>query len=251
MIATTEVAPSTTLPLDPDTTRIADLAREHPATIRVFQRHGIDFCCGGKRTLAEACTRRGQELAPLLADLAVALGSTDQGPAALASLPATLADLAKLIVGRYHVALRSELPRLLQMADKVERVHGADLPEVLPPLAATLRAFAAELAAHMESEEAVLFPAIERLEAAVRRGQPAAAVDLGQLVAAHEAEHDTAGAALARMRALTAAYTPPDWACNTFRGLFHGLAELEEQMHEHVHLENNILFPRALALAGA
>ena len=243
-------APPTELPADLASARVADLARERPATIRVFQRHRIDFCCGGKRSVAEAAERAGLDAAELVAELERSLGETDGSTAWLGALPDSLADLGKLIVGRYHVALRGELPRLIKMADRVETVHGAEMPEVLPPLAATVRALAAELDAHLREEEALVFPAIERLERAAERGEPPPADDLARLVAAREDEHAAAGEMLRELRALSAGFAPPEWACNTFRGLYHGLAELERELHEHIHLENNVLFPRALELTA-
>jgi regulator of cell morphogenesis and NO signaling len=238
-------AAGSTLPSDLSTARVADLARERPATIRVFQRHRIDFCCGGKRSLAEAAERSGVALEPLLTELRVAL-STGAGDSR--TLPESLADLGKLIVGRYHVALRGELPRLVQMANRVEKVHGDEMPTVLPPLASAVRALAAELDSHMREEEEGVFPAIERLE---RDGGTAglSAAELERLVAAREDEHVVAGGLLAQMRELSGGFAPPEWACNTFRGLYHGLAELETELHEHIHLENNVLFPRALEMA--
>jgi regulator of cell morphogenesis and NO signaling len=237
------------LPADLAAAQVARLAREHPGTIRVFQRHRIDFCCGGKRRVAEAAERAGVETASLVAELAQALG--DRAGAGLDRLPEAPSDLGKWIVGRYHVALRAELPRLVAMGDRVERVHGADMPQVLPPLAAHLRALAAELDDHMRDEEESLFPAIERVERSAARGEPPADDDLAALVAAREDEHAAAGQRLRALRELSADFTPPEWACNSFRGLYHGLAELERDLHEHIHLENNILFPRALELAGA
>ena len=244
------------LPADLSTVRVADLAREHPGTIRVFQRHRVDFCCGGKRSLAEAAARAGADLAILTAELAALVrgagADAEAGAQAWPSaLPAELEDLAKLIVGRYHVALRGELPRLMQMAERVEKVHGGELPQTLPPLAARLRELAAELDSHMREEEEQLFPAIERLERAAGRGETTAAEDLARLVAAREDEHAAAGEHLRELRRLTDGFEPPEWACNTFRGLYHGLAELERELFEHIHLENNVLFPRALAQAAS
>jgi regulator of cell morphogenesis and NO signaling len=230
--------------------RVADLAREYPASIRVFQRHRIDFCCGGRKSVAEAAGRAGLDEAGLVGELEAALAAPNAGETWLCALPESLADLGKLIVGRYHVALRGELPRLIAMANRVEQVHGAEMPDVLPPLAATVRAIAAELDAHMQQEEEVVFPAIERLERASRRQATAAPSDLSALVAAREDEHAAVGEQLRTLRRLSADFTPPDWACNTFRGLYHGLAELERDLHEHIHLENNVLFPRALETAA-
>lgn len=240
---------ATPLPADLADAQVAQLAREQPGTIRVFQRHRIDFCCGGKRRVAEAAERAGVDSARLVAELALAMG--ERAGDGLDRLPETCADLGKWIVGRYHVALRGELPRLVRMADRVETVHGAEMPQILPPLAAHVRELAAELAHHMREEEESLFPAIERVERAVAGDAPVAEADLAALVAAREDEHAAAGEHLRALRELSADFTPPEWACNTFRGLYHGLAELERELHEHIHLENNVLFPRALALAGA
>lgn len=249
----THAAPHPSEPLDLDggleSIRVADLAREHPATIRVFQSHGVDFCCGGKRSVAEAAARAGVEPARLVGELEAAIASPAAADARFAALPETLADLGKFIVGRYHVTLRAELPRLIRMADRVENVHGAEMPAVLPPLAATVRSLAAELDEHLREEEDELFPAIERLERSAAAGRPGAPGDLDRLVAAREDEHAAAGEHLHTLRRLSEGFTPPDWACNTFRGLYHGLAELERELHEHIHLENNVLFPRALELA--
>jgi regulator of cell morphogenesis and NO signaling len=230
--------------------KVGELARDYPASIRVFQRHGIDFCCGGKRTVADAAQRAQANAEALLADLypaVIAPGGTASGW----DLPDSLADLGKLIVGRYHVALRRELPRLVAMANRVEQVHGAAMPETLPALAAHVRELAAELDRHMIEEEDTVFPAIERLERAARRGEPVEPRDLAGVVAAREDEHTAAGERLATLRELSNRFTPPEWACNTFRGLYYGLSELERELHEHIHLENNVLFPRAMALAGA
>jgi len=249
----THATPSRTEPLDLasglESIRVADLAREHPGTIRVFQSHGVDFCCGGKRSVAEAAARASVEPARLVADLEAAIAAPSAIDARLTELPESLADLGKWIVGRYHVTLRAELPRLIRMADRVEKVHGAEMPEVLPPLAATVRALAAELGDHLREEEEELFPAIERLERSAAAGRPGAPGDLDRLVAAREDEHAAAGEQLRTLRRLSEGFTPPEWACNTFRGLYHGLAELESELHEHIHLENNVLFPRALELA--
>lgn len=239
---------ATPLPADLADAQVAQLAREQPGTIRVFQRHRIDFCCGGKKRVAEAAERAGVDSGRLVAELALAMG--ERAGDGLDRLPETCADLGKWIVGRYHVALRGELPRLVQMADRVETVHGAEMPQILPPLAAHVRELAAELAHHMREEEESLFPAIERVERAVAGDAAVAAADLAALVAAREDEHAAAGEHLRALRELAADFTPPEWACNTFRGLYHGLAELERELHEHIHVENNVLFPRALALAG-
>lgn len=164
---------------------------------------------------------------------------------------APLSELVRFIVDHFHAGLREELPRLGQMAAKVLNVHGARHPEVLPELEATFRALREELEMHMMKEERILFPYVQRLEEMSAQGSALPASPFGSIeapIGAMEHEHDDAGRALARMRELTGGYVPPEGACNTFRGLYHGLEEFEAVLHEHIHLENNVLFPRAARL---
>lgn len=229
-------------------TRVADVAADNPATIRIFQRFAIDFCCGGKRPLAEVCAEKQMSFEELRTALAAA-GEPDRTE--MPAADAKLAELVHFIVGKYHADLRVELPRLSQMAAKVLDAHGAKHPDVLPALATTLRGLREELESHMMKEERVLFPYVERLEALAAEGKGLKASPFGSIqapIGMMEHEHESAGQALARMRELTAGYTPPADACNTFRGLYSGLADLEKALHEHIHLENNVLFPRAARL---
>lgn len=233
--------------ITPDT-RIADIAAQNPATIRIFQRFAIDFCCGGKRPLSEVCAEKQVTFGELRSALESA-GEPDGS--AIPAADASLAELVRFIVDKYHADLRVELPRLAQMAAKVLDAHGARYPDVLPALAATFRGLREELEMHMVKEERVLFPYIERLEALAADGQGLPASPFGSIqapIGMMEHEHDDAAQALARLRQLTDGYTPPADACNTFRGLYHGLAELERALHEHIHMENNVLFPRATRL---
>ena len=232
--------------ITPDT-RIADVATSNPATIKVFQRYGIDFCCGGKRPLGEVC----EEKRLAFSDVRSSLETVDAEPPELPAADAPLGEIVRFIVDHFHAELREELPRLGQMVAKVLSVHGERHPEVLPELEVTFRALREELEMHMMKEERILFPYIERIEEMSERGGALQASPFGSIeapIGAMEHEHEDAGRALARMRELTGGYVPPEGACNTFRGLYHGLEEFEKGMHEHVHLENNILFPRAARL---
>lgn len=226
-------------------TPVGEIVARFPSTSRIFDRAGVDFCCGGKRSLSEACQGKALAADRLLAELEAELATVAGEPdASLADAP--LPALARYIVERFHVPLREELPRLGRMAERVLEAHGRAHPEVVPELVQIFRAFRPELEEHMAKEEADLFPAIEALEGAAPdlggRLSPIAAQ-----IAALEGDHDGAGAALARLRELTAGFTPPAGACNTFRALYDGLAHLESEMHLHVHLENHVLFPRAAA----
>lgn len=228
-------------------TRIADIAAQNPATIKVFQRLGIDFCCGGKRPLGEACRERQITFG----ELTSALASVEAERAELPGADAKLGELIRFIVDRYHADLRVELPRLAQMAAKVNDAHGVKHPGTFPELVQVFAGLRSELESHMMKEERVLFPYVERLEALAAADESLPASPFGSIqapIGMMEHEHDDAARALNRLRQLTNGYNPPADACNTFRGLYFGLAELEKALHEHIHLENNVLFPRATRL---
>jgi regulator of cell morphogenesis and NO signaling len=224
-------------------TTVGQLVVERPSRARIFEKHGIDYCCGGKLPLSEACAKRGVDAAAVLA----AIQAADiAAPAERDWSNVSLSQLADHIEQTHHDYLRAELPRLSAMSKKVAAVHGDERPE-LPELARVFAEFAGELFEHMLKEETLVFPMIRAIE----RGEPTAAADeLSSPVQLMEEEHDNAGRALERMRELTDGYTPPLAACNTYRALFDGLAQLEGDMHAHVHKENNILFPRALNTRG-
>jgi regulator of cell morphogenesis and NO signaling len=217
--------------------RVADLAREAPATIRVFQRHGIDFCCGGKRGLEEACAARGASYENVARDLTAALdaGDADAGER-WTGRPAV--EIVGHVLARYHAGLRDELARLEAMALRAHERHGATNPE-LGEIHAVVTELRSRMVEHLDREERVLFPAVLRGDADALAAEFAVAED----------EHSVVGDLLARLRAVSRNFRPPEGACNTWRGLFHGLEELERDTHVHVHLENNLLFPQVLAHA--
>lgn len=226
---------------------VGQLVAERPARSRVFQQLGIDFCCGGKKPLEEACRAKGLDPHTVLQTL---LAGEDQTPGEVALVDAarmSLTELCAHIESTHHAYLRIELPRLHQMLTRVAAVHGGRYPwmrQVLDVFAP----FAEELASHMVKEEQVLFPMIRALEAGERGVAGHCGDTIANPVRMMEHEHDDAGEALRLMHELTDGYTPPADACNTFRAALDGLRELEQDMHQHVHKENNILFPRALEL---
>lgn len=226
-------------------TTVGDLVRAAPSRSRLFENLGIDYCCGGKKLLAEAC--RAKNLDP--ATVVTMLAALDEGAEAAATNPDTmdLAELCNHIEIVHHGYLREELPRLDFMTRKVAAVHGDHEPRLLE-VRRVFAAFNAEMTAHAQEEEATIFPAIRQL-ASINGDKTTATVKLREGFAKLEAEHESAGAALTRLRDLTDNYTPPEWACNTFRALYDGLSQLEKHTHQHVHQENNVLFPRALALS--
>jgi regulator of cell morphogenesis and NO signaling len=222
---------------------VGQLVASRPSRSRVFQNLGIDFCCGGKITLEEAARRKSLDPQTVLAMLVA--GESDPGPSGPDPALLGLAELCDHIEQKHHAYLKSELPRLEAMLVRVARAHGERFPWMVQVLE-TFGPFSAEMFQHMAKEERVLFPLIRSLEA----GHAGASGHCGGTVAnpirLMEHDHDDAGAALARMRELTNGYTPPPQACNTFRAALDALAELERDTHEHVHKENNILFPAAM-----
>jgi regulator of cell morphogenesis and NO signaling len=215
--------------------KVGMLAAEHPMATRVFARHDIDFCCGGGKPLGEVCRGKGLDPAAVIAEIEAEIAAPGSSPTRWDQEP--LEVLIDHILATYHARLREELPRLESMARKVADVHHDKQPEKLPRLLSVYLGLKAELEDHMMKEETILFPAI-------RNGQGAM---VGGPVAVMEQEHESAASALRELRELTGNYTVPDEACTTWKALWHGLAALESDLHEHIHLENNILFPRALA----
>jgi regulator of cell morphogenesis and NO signaling len=219
--------------INPDS-KVGQIAAEHPLATRVFARHGIDFCCGGGKPLGEVCTQRGLDAATVLAEIEGELATPSATEVRWDQAP--LGDLVEHILAAYHKPLKEELPRLEAMARKVVDVHRDKQPETLPELLSVYLGLKAELEQHMAKEEQILFPMIQSGQGSMATGP----------ISVMEHEHDSAGGALRRLRELTGDYQVPEEACNTWRALWHGLAALEESLHQHIHLENNILFPRAL-----
>ena len=214
---------------------VGELAVEHPLATRVFARHRIDFCCGGGKPLSEACESRNLDIEMILTEIQKELTRNDVKEQRWDEAP--LNDLIEFILFNYHRPLDEELPRLETMATKVFNVHRDKAEETLSELLAVFQGLKAELEQHMAKEEQILFPMIQQGQGSMADGP----------ISVMEHEHESAGAALARLRTLTNDYEVPEAACNTWRALWHGLAALEESLHQHIHLENNILFPRALA----
>jgi regulator of cell morphogenesis and NO signaling len=232
------VSPSTTL---------RSIALEQPATIRVFERFHLDYCCGGNRPLAEACTQKGISIEAVLTALVEA---TNAEPAEQDFTHATPSELIRHIVQTHHAYVRSELPRLLPMAERAAAKHGPVHPEFVQ-IERQLRQLGDELIFHLNKEEKILFPYIEALEQSRNAGGPAPQACFATVESPIQAmlkDHEAAGALLEEMRATTQGFTPPADACPTLVGLLHGLDAFERDLHRHVHLENNLLFPLAIAL---
>jgi regulator of cell morphogenesis and NO signaling len=233
---------ATQLQITPDT-RIGDIVAARPALARLFEGLRIDYCCAGKQTLAAASASRGLATGTVVAMLEAAMSVLEAGPAEVDAAAMSLTELADHIEHTHHAYLKEELPRLVEMADRVAYKHG-ERDTRLGEVAAIVRELAAEMLAHMEKEEGILFPLARRIDAGER-------VDLAGPIAQMEAEHESAGNLTERLRGLTDGFTPGPDACNTHRALLAGLADFESDLHRHVHKENNVLFPRALARGNA
>jgi regulator of cell morphogenesis and NO signaling len=226
---------------------VRELAIENPAATRVFERLQIDYCCGGNRTLEDACRTAGVPLDRVLSSLEDAAAILT--PAASREwLLEPLAELVAHIRDTHHAYTRDALARITQLLDKVCSVHGANHPE-LRGIQITFAALRQELTMHMMKEEMMLFPYIVRMEEAVLAGEPVLPPPFGSVrnpVAMMMREHDGAGEDLRKIRSATNGYTAPADGCITYRTLYLALAEFEADLHQHIHLENNILFPRAM-----
>ena len=222
---------------------VGELVAQKPSLSRVFEQVGIDYCCGGKKTIQEVSQKKGidpQALIATLEEFASSSTETDTIPPALM----TLTELANHIEQTHHAYLKTELPRLDMMTNKVAAVHG-EHNERLYDIRQTFLALAQEMSSHMMKEEQILFPMIRQMEL----GASTAASHCGSVanpIRQMEAEHDQAGDALEKIQNLTDNYVPPDWACNTYRAMLDALSYLQKDMHQHVHKENNVLFPRAI-----
>lgn len=214
-------------------TPLADIARHQPSATRVFLRHHLDFCCGGRRTLAEACARAGLDPRAI----ALELDAEDRSPEDVTWELRPQAELIDHILDRFHDGLRRDMPALIAAARKVERVH-AEKPSVPVGLADELEAFWAEMQSHMLKEEKVLFPMLYRGARGPQVHMP---------VRVMEDEHDSHGVHLERIRTLAHNFDIPAHACATWSALYRGLAHVEAELMQHIHLENNVLFPRATA----
>ena len=227
------------------TDQVGSIVAKWPAASRLFEQVGIDYCCGGKISLEQACRKQGIEPQPFLAALEKLAASAGTAPVVdAAAMPLTA--LADHIEATHHAYLKTELPRLGALTSKVAAAHG-DNDVRLAQVRNVFTTLAAEMASHMLKEERILFPMIRQLGASESVPEfhcGSMANPIGQM----EVEHDQAGAALAQLRVLTDGFTAPGWACNTYRALLDALAHLEQDLHQHVHKENNILFPRAIEL---
>ena len=229
---------------------VRELALENPALTRVFEKLGIDYCCGGKKSLGEACRAANLDMQQVVAALeqasqpAVAIQKEESWRAE------PLAAVIAHIQNTHHKYTREEMARLGPLFEKVCSVHGRNHPELLQVHEA-FKGLAQELSTHMMKEDMILFPYIVRMEAAASKDESFAPAPFGSVqnpVSMMEHEHDSAGNALRAMKQASHGYSAPSDSCISYQTLYQALAVFEADLHQHIHLENNVLFPRAVAM---
>lgn len=229
---------------------VRELALEIPEAPRILERFGIDYCCGGNRSLEEACSASNIQVEEVLDSLELAAHTAHANEKERNWQSEPLAELVAHINHTHHKYTREEIARLGPLFAKVVSVHGKNHPE-LELVGRIFRELGQELTTHMMKEEMVLFPHIVRMEESVIQKEPVVPPPFGTVqnpVAMMMHEHDSAGEALRAMRQATAAYTPPSDACISYQTLYTALESFEKDLHQHIHLENNILFPRAIEM---
>ena len=228
--------------------KVGEIAAASMAAVRVFEDFGIDYCCGGEQSITEACRSGGVDPEALLKTV---LETTLAGAPGTRNWQAEpLSELISHIVSVHHEYLKLEMPRIQKRLEKVYAAHKERDSATLAPLPGIFFLMKNELELHMHKEERMLFPAIVAAERAATTGgvAPFPAGSLANPIRVMLAEHESAGASLEQIRAITKNFELPPHACETYRALFKGFESLERDLHMHIHLENNILFPRALAL---
>jgi regulator of cell morphogenesis and NO signaling len=230
---------------------VKDIVIQHPDTRLVLEKLGIDYCCGGKMPLAQAAQQAGLPTDRVLADLNEALHAQEGGVAVKDWAAASATELAEHIEQTHHVFMKQQLPRLAGLLDKTLQAHGQRQGEMLKQLKHTFVSLKTDIEMHLAKEEQILFPLIRQMETYQRGQGPVTEPRSGTVanpVGQMEFEHDQAGQFLAQIRTITSDFQPPEDTCETFRALCDGLRDLEADMHQHIHLENNILFPKAVEL---
>lgn len=216
---------------------VREIANQFPQSLRIFDGLGIDYCCGGGRTLADACSASNAVVERVVAQI-------EAGPAAVVPWPTdSMSGLATYIQSIHHSYVRNEIPRITALLEKICGKH-ADKHPHLVGVRERFTALAEELSQHMLKEERVLFPYLAEVERGGEAYSCFGAVE--NPIRVMMAEHENAGELLREIRLLTNDYRLPEDACTSFKALYAGLAEFEGDLHQHVHLENNILFPLAL-----
>lgn len=226
---------------------VADYVTQNIKASHVFKNYGIDFCCGGGISVEKACQERGVDYFALVKDLEL-IGAVEENETDFNKIP--LDELIDHIIEKHHTYIEANIGLLIQYSAKVAKVHGGNNPELVR-VYELFDKVAGELAAHLKKEELILFPFIKKMLKAEKEGIPLNVPNIRTVenpIKMMEEEHEFAGNIFKEIAHLTNNYTPPAYACNTYKALFDKLDEFEQDLHEHIHLENNILHPKALKL---
>ncbi len=229
---------------------VRDYAVENPNATRVFEKYGIDYCCGGHKSLTDACAAANVDVNDVLKGIEGSEPSTAGNTKDWRK--ESLTALVEHINSTHHVYVKEEVPRLTQLIAKVVAAHGTNHPELLT-VQEIFSDLGQELSMHLMKEEQILFPYVAAAERSAKTGEPVPASCFGTVqnpVRMMMMEHDSAGVALKQLRELTSDYTVPADACISYKTLYQALQDFEKDLHQHIHLENNILFPRAIELEG-
>ncbi|MFH0758156.1 MAG: iron-sulfur cluster repair di-iron protein [Bacteroidota bacterium] len=228
-------------------TRIGDIVKENYRTARIFDRNGIDFCCGGGISLAQACEKSNTDMDALLPELEALLVSSDPDSVYINSL--ALDELCTYIEKRHHYYIKGQVPFLQQKLSKLCDVHGQNHAELFE-IKELFEGAAGNLSAHMQKEELILFPAIRKMMKfnSENKGSNSGFGKLGKIIETLDTEHQTEGERFERISSLSNQYTCPPDGCNTFKITYQTLKDFEQDLHRHIHLENNVLFKKAIVL---
>lgn len=233
----------------PENLSVGQVVARYPQTRKTLEEMGIDYCCGGKQPISEACKKAGLNCREVTQRLSEVIQQPDQTPSAN-WLKASLTELSDHIEKQHHTYLRENLPRLTKLAEKVYAAHRETHGEMIEQLIRSLELLRVDIEMHLAKEEQILFPIIRQMDASKDQGETPAfhCGSIQNPIGQMEYEHDAAGDMLEQMRKITSEYDLPPDACQSFKALYDGIQDLEQDLHQHIHLENNILFPRAAQL---
>ncbi len=228
-------------------TSVGDIVKSHFQTVKIFDYYQIDFCCGGKQSLSDACKKKSVDLNKILQQLEEVIKIPVLTPK-FDEMP--LGELIQYIKEKHHSYIREQIPMLTKFLNKIEQVHGSHHPEI-ELINTHFKESVKNLSEHMEKEETELFPLIENL-VKIQNGKLSNAssftIDAEESISSLIQDHENEGSRFEEISRLTLGYQPPQGACNTFRAAYENLFAFEKDLHRHVHLENNILFPKAINL---
>lgn len=234
-----------------ENTPVSEIVIHYPQTRKQLEEWGIDYCCGGRRPFKEACIIANQSWQQVCEKLNEMIEQSTQAPYAKNWTAVSLTELADHIIDAHHTYLRENLPRLKQLAEKVYHAHQERHGKMIVKLRDLLQTLSGEIETHLAKEEQVLFPLIQQMVVFERDPKTRPSIHCGTIenpIRQMSVEHDSAGDILTQIRKTTSDYKLPADACESFKALYDGLRELEYDLHDHIHLENNILFPKAIQL---